>query len=129
MNRSNGNNRNHVRRQWHRAGHDKRQECYACVTEGGRLFLRQVLCLEHALVRADGKVVAHCHRQSVGEEVCCANDEDHAQREAATGHASNDRKGGDDAVVSAINQLTDVVSGNFERALRLDVQRLSVHRE
>ena len=78
-------------------------------------------------MRPDRQVIADSHRQAVGDQVGCADNQDDAQRETTTRHTGDDRKRRDDAVVRAVDQLTNVVAGNLKWTRRFDMQRLSRH--
>ena len=64
-----------------------------------RFLFGKTLRLEHAFMRPDRQVIADSHRQAVGDQVGCADDQDDAQRDTATGHTGDHGKRRDDAVV------------------------------
>ena len=86
------------------------------------LELWQAFGFTRALVSADRQKVSDTHRDAISGEVGRTDDEHCELRQLATGNTADHGEGRDDAVVRAVHQVADVVTGRSGRAARLDVQ-------
>lgn len=116
---------------WNERDGARGHECHErgnAVPDRRRLQLGQLLRFPHPLVRPDSEVVAHPHRESVGQQIGDTEDEHGNRLQRATRDAGDDGKGGDHAVVRAIDEVANVVLRNSNDAAWLDVQRISMTR-
>ena len=83
---------------------------------GAGLLFVEALRRACALVRSNPEVVAHPHREPIGDEVCRADDQHGPAAERAAGDAGHDGERRDDAVVGAVHQVAHVVARDVARS-------------
>jgi hypothetical protein len=114
--------RERVGKQRKRARCDEGKERGDAVPGGTTLFFRKILGRAGALVGSNAQIVADTHGQAVSEEIRHADNQHGPRRQGTPGDPSDHSERRDDAVVSAVHHVADVVAGDLDRAGRFMVQ-------
>ena len=80
------------------------------MAEGTGFLLGKILGRACPLVRTNAEVIPHPHGKAVGQQVGKTDDEDGPGGERASGNARDDRERRDDPIVSAVDQVPEIVT-------------------